>query len=368
MSNHTEQFLNSNKDILLEALKENWASARYHESTRWKYIYYYYAAVGAIVVYLTKEYIEGKFSFASLGSFQFLSISFLSFLLAAIGYAALWHLLYANAEYGNHIRAIEYIARDLGLNRGMAEYREGRGQRPDARPDEISGERSTYMALPLLVGIRGKLGNVQLYNWLIPALLTISFVSFVFFLNKKCLFPLKWPPYDIGLNTIYPVVFILLILLFCCYKISFIEEKREFKNRKRRQSFDKNEEIPRGCLLKDCSFLKNFLKYIKEAFSCLKFLWNFKNRKGKRISMANEKARRGLKVAVLHVVIAVFPLLIYAFDVCPYIEAVIEEYLLIISYSVVFFFVSYFYIRYSVLLKEHFGAEETDIRDPRGDR
>ena len=191
MLSTNKNFSDKDKDILLEALKENWASARYHESTRWKYFYFYFAAVGGILIYFSKEYLDGSINLSPLCASQSLVISLVSFFLGVVGFIALGHLLYANAEYGNHLRAIQYIARDLGLNRGIEKYLKEREKDFNVKACEIKILRSTYMALPLHLEIRGKLGNIILYESFISVLFSISFYYLALFINKLNQFTLS---------------------------------------------------------------------------------------------------------------------------------------------------------------------------------
>jgi len=130
-----------NKDCMLEALRQNWENARHYESARWRYSYYYYGGFLAALLVAFRIGNEVKF-FSTNDSVYSLLFTFLSLFFALSGVASFRNLLHSNIEYKNHIRAIEWIARDIGLNEGITEYRITKG--------ETDLERYTYMALPLL--------------------------------------------------------------------------------------------------------------------------------------------------------------------------------------------------------------------------
>jgi len=134
-------------NIQSEVLSQNWENARYHESSRWKYTYYYYAAFGAYVIYFFQAIGTKQYNIDHLTLIELFIFSLFYLILMLIGRASFYHLLYSNMEYKNHIRAIEYISRDLNLNENISEYRKGN--------KEI--KRSAYMALPLMLKIRKKM-------------------------------------------------------------------------------------------------------------------------------------------------------------------------------------------------------------------
>ncbi|MEJ2155274.1 MAG: hypothetical protein P8X96_08045, partial [Desulfobacteraceae bacterium] len=124
-----KDFLITDK-VVAEILKQNWENARYHESSRWKYTYYYYAGLGAFLIYFINELKDHQYSFVMLPSAELFLYALIFWILALIGYASFYHLLYSNMEYKNHIRAIEYIARDLGVNINISNYRDGDSKTP----------------------------------------------------------------------------------------------------------------------------------------------------------------------------------------------------------------------------------------------
>ena len=135
-----------NSKVQSELIRQNWESARYHESSRWKYTYYYYAAFGAYIIYFVQAIRSNEFSINQFEPFELFLYALIYFILVLIGRASFYHLIYSNIEYKNHIRAIEYISRDLKLNQNIAEYRKG----------DKNVKRSAYMALPLMLKIRKK--------------------------------------------------------------------------------------------------------------------------------------------------------------------------------------------------------------------
>ena len=93
-----------------------------------------------------------------------------------IGYASFYHLIYSNIEYKNHIRALEYISRDLNLNKGISEYRKGN--------KDIS--RSTYMALPLLLKIRKRMPFTMLTAFTTGICGASAIFLFLPFIIRQC--------------------------------------------------------------------------------------------------------------------------------------------------------------------------------------
>ena len=136
-----------NSKIQSELLNQNWENARYHESSRWRYTYYYYAAFGAYVIYFFQAFGAKQYDVTQLTLIELFIFALFYLILMLIGFASFYHLLYSNMEYKNHIRAIEYIARDLNLNQNITEYRKGN--------KEIN--RNAYMALPLMLKIRNRM-------------------------------------------------------------------------------------------------------------------------------------------------------------------------------------------------------------------
>jgi hypothetical protein len=305
MPNPTEEVLNRNKDILLEALRENWTSARYHESTRWKYFYYYFAAVGGILVYFAKGYLDGSFILSVPCASQLLFIALISFILGAVGYIALGHLIYANAEYGNHIRAIEYIARDLGLNCGIEKYRKERERDFNVEAYEIKAERSTYMALPLHLEIRGKLGNINLYIWFISILFSISFYSIILFIKDKNL-PFLFLNNSLLICSLFGLVVVCCLATPGCYILKLICNKYRF-----------------GQVIKDIKSwaLLHFAIIIVFLILFLTFPENTLN-----LNLINRK---------------------------------------FLNFSLIIWFCAYVSLKYFVWLKHRLVKQETDARDPR---
>ncbi len=163
-----------NSKVQSELLRQNWESARYHESSRWKYTYYYYAAFGAYIIYFLQAFGSRQFSLTQFEPFELFISALIYFILMLIGRASFYHLLYSNMEYKNHIRAIEYISRDLNLNQNITEFRKG--------DKEIS--RSTYMALPLMLKIRRKMPFTILTGAATSVSAGASFFLFIVFVVK----------------------------------------------------------------------------------------------------------------------------------------------------------------------------------------
>jgi len=216
----------NNKDALLKALDQNWESARYHESARWKYTYAYYAAFGAMLLYLFSN--ENSI-FNDTQDIFFAAVLFL--FLALAGVVSLKHLLHANMEYKNHIRAIEFISKELNLNVGIKEYRickeEGK--------EDINESRYAYMALPLLLNIRRGI----FFRFMTNLVMSFSFgisIFFIFLLILSLSYSgLKSP---IASNClVYPILtsMILVIIIFCYFHSYWarIERaaKKELKSR-----------------------------------------------------------------------------------------------------------------------------------------
>lgn len=192
-----------NDKIGAEIIRQNWENARYHESSRWKYTYYFYAALGAFFIYIFNVYKDYRFEIFSFSSGELFLYGIIFLMFALIGYASFYHLLYSNIEYKNHIRAIEFIARDLGVNTNISDYREG---------DKVIS-RGAYMALPLMLGIREKMPFTMLTGSAVSIalgfgifLLTISVAKFFdsqsFLANNHMVIPLSIPALTIGLIAI----------------------------------------------------------------------------------------------------------------------------------------------------------------------
>jgi len=165
-----------NSKLQSELLSQNWENARYHESSRWKYTYYYYAAFGAYVIYFFKALESKQNIITQLTLSELFVFSVFYLFLMLIGRASFYHLLYSNMEYKNHIRAIEYLSRDLKLNQNVTEYRKGN--------KEIG--RSTYMALPLMLKIRKKMPFTILTGAATGISGGVSFFLFIIFILKLC--------------------------------------------------------------------------------------------------------------------------------------------------------------------------------------
>jgi len=136
---------------MLESLRQNWENARYFESRRWNYIYFYYFAFGATIIYFASSFKECGYDFIQGSPSKFLFISVVFFFLTLIGLAAFFHLSHANLEYKNFIRINEYLAEDLKLNHGFRDFRTN---------EKVN--RTTYMALPLGLNFRGKVPFIKL--------------------------------------------------------------------------------------------------------------------------------------------------------------------------------------------------------------
>ena len=162
-----EKNLNEFHASMLVALSQNWENARYFESRRWNYIYYYYFALGAAIIYFGDTFKECGFDFLQGDPPKFLFISVVFFSLTLIGLGAFFQLAHANLEYKNFIRTNEFIAEDLKLNQGFREFRNSEKDERKAykacslktklkrckkpRLSELlkGRKRKSYMALPL---------------------------------------------------------------------------------------------------------------------------------------------------------------------------------------------------------------------------
>ncbi len=166
-----------NSQIMSEVIRQNWEMARHHESNRWRYTYYYYAAFGAYVFYVSNILSETEFDILRLSKYKLILIASISIIIYAIGRASLYHLVYSNIEYKNHIRALEYISSDLGINHGISYYRLYiTKHKPNATNNEF---RCAYMALPLMLQIR----KIMPLQNLTMAGSALSFFASIFFIS-----------------------------------------------------------------------------------------------------------------------------------------------------------------------------------------
>ena len=193
-----------NSNVHSELLRQNWENARYHESSRWKYTYYYYAAFGAYVIYFLRAFESRQFNVTQFASIELFIFALFYFILMLIGYASFYHLLYSNMEYKNHIRAIEYISRDLNLNQNITEFRKG--------DKEIN--RSTYMALPLLLKIREKMPFTMLTGAATGISAGASFFLFIIFLVKLWLKESCVEYFKIMISVSFVSVIIFMLILW----------------------------------------------------------------------------------------------------------------------------------------------------------
>ena len=136
---------------MLESLRQNWENARYFEARRWNYIYFYYFAFGATIIYFASSFEECAYNFIQGSPSKFFFMSVVFCLLTLIGLAAFFHLSHANLEYKNFIKINQYLAEDLKLNYGFRDFR-----------DNEKDNRTTYMALPLMLNLRGKVPAIKL--------------------------------------------------------------------------------------------------------------------------------------------------------------------------------------------------------------
>ena len=180
--NATKENLDLCMASLLEALKQNWESARYFESSRWKYIYAYYVAFGVFAVYVFKYFLSStdlaiNLDWRNIEPAQCLFLFVMSALLVVGGVASFFHLLHSNMSYKNHIRAIQWISEHLNLNKGISKYLEAKHNKIDVeRLREI--DRYTLMALPLPFSIR----KTSFKFLTILLILISSWASFWFFM------------------------------------------------------------------------------------------------------------------------------------------------------------------------------------------
>lgn len=193
-----------NSKIQSELLSQNWENARYHESSRWKYTYYYYAAFGAYVIYFFQAIGSKQNNIASLTMIELFVFALFFSILMLIGKASFYHLLYSNMEYKNHIRAIEYISRDLNLNENITEYRKGN--------KEIN--RSTYMALPLMLKIRKKMPFTILTGAATGISAGASFFLFIIFILKLWFKESSLEYFKIMISASLISVIIFIVILF----------------------------------------------------------------------------------------------------------------------------------------------------------
>ncbi len=101
---NTDKDFSASHDSMLEALRQNWENARYFESRRWNYIYFYYFAFGATIIFFASSFEECGYNFIQGNSSKFFFISLVFLFLTLIGLAAFFHLSHANLEYKNFIK------------------------------------------------------------------------------------------------------------------------------------------------------------------------------------------------------------------------------------------------------------------------
>ena len=175
-------------EVLSEVIGQNSENARYFESQRWKYIYFYIAAVAAIAVYFQSVLGKLDVSLYSIffgdslfcdGQLSYLMIGgLISILLSVIGVASFFHLVHSNIEYKNYIRANEWIARDLGINLRIQEYRKAKNF-----SDKLKVEHSAYLALPLALKVRRIMPFVFLTSFAVAIPTWFGFSCLIALLN-----------------------------------------------------------------------------------------------------------------------------------------------------------------------------------------
>lgn len=176
-NDNTETISNELHASMREALKQNWENARYFESRRWNYIYYYYAALGSAIIYFGNTFKEYGFNFLQGDPPKFLFVFVVFLFLTLLGLGAFFQLAHANIEYKNFIRTNEFIAEELNLNEGFRKFRFSEKKGRKAYKDlprttklkrcfkrfflnkksilsEHIKDGKAYMALPLGLGIR----------------------------------------------------------------------------------------------------------------------------------------------------------------------------------------------------------------------
>lgn len=237
-NDNTETNSNELHDSMIEALKQNWENARYFESRRWNYIYYYYFAFGAAIIYFGNTFKECGFNFLQGDPYKFLFIWVVFLFLTLIGLGAFFQLAHANVEYKNFIRTNEFIAEDLKLNQGFREFRISERQNrktykalplktklkryfPNKKLRRLKdGKRKAYMALPLELGIRTTIVsaiNLTAFGAAFSGLVTIFY--FLWFMT--CL------PYGYILCFAATISIVIYFGLRCYYKK--MEDEAEYK-------------------------------------------------------------------------------------------------------------------------------------------
>lgn len=170
------------KEFLLTISQQNWDNARHHEANRWKYTYYYYAAFAAALLFSTSLLdLDDGCCFNNVEHCQLAVLCIIWLVLGLIGLASFYHLLYANIEYKNCVRINEFIGRDLEFNKNIAEYRKAK-KTNDENTESI--DRYTYMALPLMLGIRKHMPFQRLTLIGIGLSFGLGLLSFLAFISK----------------------------------------------------------------------------------------------------------------------------------------------------------------------------------------
>ncbi len=118
-------------------------------------------------IYIFNTFEGHRFEFFNYECAELFFYGIISIMLALLGYSSLCHLIYSNIERKNHIRAIEFMARDLGININISEYRRWISNKNRDKTKEIP--HSAYMALPLMLGIRQKMPFAKLTGFAIAA-------------------------------------------------------------------------------------------------------------------------------------------------------------------------------------------------------
>lgn len=236
-NDNTETNSNELHASMLEALKQNWENARYFESRRWNYIYYYYFALGSAIIYFGNTFKECGFNFLQGDPHKFLFISVVFIFLTLIGLGAFFQLAHANVEYKNFIRSNEFIAEDLELNQGFREFRisEKEKRKPYKALPLIAklkrcflnkksrrlkdGKRKAYMALPLGLGIRTT--TVSAINLTaIGTAFSVGVTIFYFFWFMRLIIPIDLP-YG------YILFFAVMISIGICFGLRCYFKKKE---------------------------------------------------------------------------------------------------------------------------------------------
>lgn len=166
-------------DILCEALKINDENARFHERQRWPYIYFFYVAYASSLYFG----IKGEYIFDLVGNINYAyTVLIFSMFLIMIGFGSFFHLIYHNVEKSNCIRCSQHIARKLNLNENMDSYLDiikKHSSYCSAEKDLDNISYYTYLALPLMLGIRKKLGAVMIHAILISSMILFVIICFL---------------------------------------------------------------------------------------------------------------------------------------------------------------------------------------------